>query len=126
LITSVSGSSDYYQGSIISYANEVKTNELGVSESTLEQFGAVSEETCREMVAGCLKKFKTTYAVVTTGIAGPNSDNTEKPVGLVWIGVGNEDKMVVQSFQFRRNRIENIHLFAVSAMDMLRKFVISI
>ncbi len=123
LITSVSGSSDYYQGSIISYANEVKIKELGVSESTLKEFGAVSEQTCREMVLGCLEKFNTTYAVVTTGIAGPNSDNSEKPAGLVWIGVGNKENMVINSFQFRRNRIENIHLFAASAMDMLRKFV---
>jgi len=123
LITSVSGSSDYYQGSIISYANEVKTKELGVSELTLEKFGAVSEETCREMVTGCLKKFNTTYAIVTTGIAGPNGDTDGKPVGLVWIGVGNKNNMVISSFQFRRNRIENIHLFAVSALDMLRKFV---
>jgi len=126
LITSVPGSSDYYQGSIISYANEVKTQELGVSESTLNQFGAVSEETCKEMVSGCLKKFNTTYAVVTTGIAGPTGCTEGKPVGLVWIGVGNKDKMVVQSFQFRRNRVENIHLFAVSALDMLRKFVAGI
>jgi len=124
LITSVSGSSDYYQGSIISYANEVKIKELGVSESTLKAFGAVSEQTCREMVSGCLKKFNTTYAVVTTGIAGPKSDNSEKPAGLVWIGVGNKENMVVRSFQFRRNRIENIHLFAVSAMGMLRRFVV--
>jgi len=123
LITSISGSSDYYQGTIVSYDNAVKVKELGVSQETLDKFGAVSEETCREMLAGCLKKFGTTYAIATTGIAGPGGEVDGKPVGTVWIGVADKSGMKTKSYFFNRNRVENIHLFSVSALDLLRKFV---
>ena len=126
LITSISGSSDYYIGSVISYANEVKIKDLGVNPSTLREFGAVSEQTCTEMLEGCLNKFGTTYAIATTGIAGPGGDETGKPVGMVWIGVGDKSRKMIRKYQFNRNRQENIHLFAISALDMLRKFILGI
>lgn len=125
-ITSVTGSADYYMGSIISYDNSVKINELGVKEKTLEEFGAVSEETLKEMLKGCLKKFKTTYVIATTGIAGPTGGIEGKPIGAVWIGVASKEGMVTKCYHFNRNRLENIHLFAITAMDMLRKYILDI
>ncbi|MGZ5245250.1 MAG: CinA family nicotinamide mononucleotide deamidase-related protein [Bacteroidia bacterium] len=123
-ITSVTGSANYYHGSIVSYDNDVKINDLSVKKETLEKYGAVSEETCKEMVEGALKHFGTTYAIATTGIAGPTGDVEGKPIGTVWIGVASEYKMVTKRFQFDRNRLENIHLFAITALDMLRRFVL--
>lgn len=123
-ITSVTGSANYYHGSVVSYDNKVKMKDLGVKEETLEKYGAVSEETCKEMVEGALKHFGTTYAISTTGIAGPTGDVEGKPIGTVWIGVASEYKMVTKRFQFDRNRLENIHLFAITALDLLRRFVL--
>jgi nicotinamide-nucleotide amidase len=123
-ITSVTGSANYYYGSLISYDNSVKMKDLGVKKETLEKYGAVSEETCKEMVEGALKHFGTTYAIATTGIAGPTGDVEGKPIGTVWIGVASEYKIVTKRFQFDRNRLENIHLFAITALDMLRRFVL--
>jgi len=123
LITAIAGSSDYYWGSIISYHNLVKEHELEVKPETLEKYGAVSEETCQEMLAGCLKKFGTTYALATTGIAGPGGETPGKPVGTVWIGVADKERSVTKSYFFNRSRADNIHLFAISALDMLRKFI---
>jgi nicotinamide-nucleotide amidase len=126
LVTSVTGSADYYQGSIISYDNSVKVKELGVKQETLDQFGAVSEETCREMLEGCLKKFDTTYVMATTGIAGPTGGTEGKPIGVVWIGVSSKYKMNVRRYHFDRNRLENIHLFSITALDMLRKLILGL
>ncbi|MCX6351544.1 MAG: competence/damage-inducible protein A [Bacteroidetes bacterium] len=123
LITSATGSSAYYLGSVISYGYEVKTNLLGVQKQTLESHGAVSEETCNEMVSGTLKQLNTTYAIAITGIAGPGGGTPEKPVGTVWIGVGNQTETITKKFLFDRNRTENIQLSAVYALDMLRKFI---
>lgn len=123
-ITSVTGSANYYHGTVVSYDNAVKMKQLGVKEETLEKYGAVSEETCKEMLEGALKLFGTTYAIATTGIAGPTGDVEGKPIGTVWIGVGSQYKMVTKRYQFDRNRLENIHLFAITALDILRRFVL--
>jgi nicotinamide-nucleotide amidase len=111
-------------GSIVSYDNSVKTKELGVSKKTLDEYGAVSEETLKEMLKGCLKKFDTTYVIATTGIAGPTGGIEGKPIGTVWIGVASKDGMVTKRYQFNRNRLENIHLFAITSLDMLRRFIL--
>ncbi|MDH5654420.1 MAG: nicotinamide-nucleotide amidohydrolase family protein [Spirochaetia bacterium] len=84
LLTDLPGSSVYFKGSIVSYANEVKTSLLGVSESTLKQYGAVSEQCAIEMAEGAFKKFNTAYTFSVTGIAGPEGGTEEKPVGTVW------------------------------------------
>ena len=88
ILTDLGGSSGYYQGGIISYANSVKEQVLGVSSETLATHGAVSEETAREMVEGVFRVLCTDYAIATTGIAGPGGGSQEKPVGLVYIGIG--------------------------------------
>ena len=87
-LTDLGGSSGYYQGGIISYANTVKEQVLGVSPETLATYGAVSEETAKEMVEGVFRVLRTDYAIATTGIAGPGGGSQEKPVGLVYIGIG--------------------------------------
>ena len=87
-LTDLGGSSGYYQGGIISYANSVKEQVLGVSSETLATHGAVSEETATEMVEGVFRVLRTDYAIATTGIAGPGGGSQEKPVGLVYIGIG--------------------------------------
>ena len=87
-LTELGGSSGYYQGGVISYANAVKEQVLGVSSETLATYGAVSEETAKEMVEGVFRVLRTDYAIATTGIAGPGGGSQEKPVGLVYIGIG--------------------------------------
>src|SRR5690606_3651990 len=85
-IVAIPGSSDYYLGGVTTYANEAKMEVLGVKEETLKQFGAVSDQTAKEMAEGARKRFNADVSVSTTGIAGPAGGSEEKPVGLVWIG----------------------------------------
>ncbi len=95
-ITDVSGSSAVFNCGVVSYSNEIKEKVLGVKSDTLEIYGAVSEQTVREMVDGVLKVSGSDIAVSVSGIAGPNSDNTEKPVGLIYLAVSNGTKTVVK------------------------------
>ena len=108
-ITDVSGSSSVFNCGIVSYSNEIKEKVLGVQHKTLETFGAVSEQTVREMVKGVLRISGADVAVSVSGIAGPNSDNTEKPVGLIFLAVSNgEDTQVKQlNNTFTENIREN-------------------
>jgi nicotinamide-nucleotide amidase len=124
LITSMPGSSDYYWGSVVSYANGVKENLLAVSPNTLQTEGAVSEATVRQMVAGVLQAMGTDYAIAVSGIMGPGGGTAEKPVGLVWIAVGNAQKVLAQSMNFRFDRGRNIQLTATYALDLLRRFIL--
>ncbi len=96
MITDVSGASEVFECGIISYSNDIKTTVLGVKKSTLEQFGAVSEETVIEMAEGALKVSGADISVAVSGIAGPTSDNTEKPVGLIWIAVNASGRTVTK------------------------------
>jgi len=125
LITSIPGSSQYFKGSVVSYANEVKHQVLGVSSSTLDTVGAVSEETVREMAAGALTTLDTDYVVVTSGIMGPDGGSPEKPVGTVWVAVGNRQRISTQRFWFRFDRLRNIELTATNALNLLRKFILA-
>lgn len=120
-ITSISGSSDYYLGSVVSYANEVKMEALGVSEESLKSFGAVSEEVVRQMAEGARRVLKTDYAIATSGIAGPTGGTEEKPVGTVWIAVATPNDTVAKKYQFGHNRERNIEMSANTALNMLRK-----
>ncbi len=95
-ITDVSGSSAVFNCGIVSYSNEIKEKVLGVKHETLEQFGAVSEQTVREMVQGALEISGSDIAVSVSGIAGPNSDNTDKPVGLIFLAVSDGKETVVK------------------------------
>ena len=92
IITEISGASEIFMGGVCSYSNDVKTNVLGVKDETLKAFGAVSEETAREMSQGIVKLMNTSVGVGITGIAGPNSDNTNKKVGLIFISITFNDK----------------------------------
>lgn len=95
-ITDVSGSSAVFNCGVVSYSNEIKESILGVKKETLNQFGAVSEQTVREMVKGVLKISGADIAVSVSGIAGPGSDNTSKPVGLIYIAVSDGKETVVK------------------------------
>ncbi len=95
-ITDVSGSSSVFNCGIVSYSNEIKEKVLGVKSETLKEFGAVSEQTVREMVNGVLSVSGADIAVSVSGIAGPNSDNTSKPVGLIYLAVSDGDKTIVK------------------------------
>jgi nicotinamide-nucleotide amidase len=124
LLTSNAGSSAIFNGSVVAYDYPAKENLLGVSHATLSKDGAVSESTVTQMVTGALAALKTDYAVATSGIMGPGGGMTEKPVGTVWIAVGNNDKTVAKKFHFRFDRKRNIELTANAALNMLREFVI--
>jgi nicotinamide-nucleotide amidase len=124
LLTSVPGSSSYFKGSVIAYANSVKTQLLGVKEYTIEKTGAVSEDTIKEMATGARKLFNTDYAVATSGIAGPDGGTETKPVGTVWIAVASEGDVFCEKRVFGNDRITNIKRFSLAALNLLRKMII--
>jgi nicotinamide-nucleotide amidase len=124
LFTAMPGSSRYYQGSVISYSNALKKDILQVTESTLQQAGAVSEETVIEMVKGALQVLKTDYVLATSGIMGPDGGTEEKPVGTVWVAAGNQKEIITQRFKFRFDRRRNIDLTAINALNLCRKFIL--
>ncbi|MGB3005941.1 MAG: nicotinamide-nucleotide amidohydrolase family protein, partial [Chitinophagaceae bacterium] len=125
LITSIPGSSAYYKGSVVSYSNDVKETVLNVKHETLETFGAVSEETVNEMVKGAIKILGVDFAVATSGIMGPDGGTGEKPVGTVWIAVGNKEKTASLKLNLRFDRQRNISITANNALNFLRKFVLA-
>jgi nicotinamide-nucleotide amidase len=104
LLTKMSGSSAYFKGSILSYSNEIKTELLEVPNEILQKFGAVSEETVREMLIGCRKKFKTDIVCATSGIEGPDGGSKDKPVGTVYVGVKWGEKMIIERCYFTGDR----------------------
>ena len=126
LISSVPGSSAYYEGSLITYSYEAKEQLLAVKQSTLAQFGAVSEEVVKEMVNGLLTHTKTNYGIAVSGIMGPTGGMPDKPTGTVWMAVGNAEKIITQKFHFRFDRQKNIQLTAMNALNLLRMFMLSI
>ncbi|MCF2443879.1 competence/damage-inducible protein A [Dyadobacter sp. CY345] len=123
-LTSIPGSSQYFEGSVVSYSNAVKMNVLGVSRDTLENFGAVSEQTAREMAEGARKVLNTTYAISTTGIAGPDGGTPEKPVGTVWIACATPTETVTQLLTLRSIRKVNIELTSSYVLNLLRKTIL--
>ncbi len=125
MITSVPGSSNYFMGGVVSYSNQSKINQLGVKKETLEKHGAVSEETITEMALGAKQEFNTDWAVATSGIAGPDGGSAEKPVGTVWIAVAGPAGIKAKKFQFGGDRERNIQVTAITALNMLRKTLIS-
>lgn len=122
-ITDVSGSSAVFNCGIVSYSNEIKEKVLNVKKETLKEFGAVSEQTVREMVQGVLDISGADVAVSVSGIAGPNSDNTNKPVGLIYLAVSNGEKTVVKKLnnQFTTD-IRNSN--RISASDEALKMIL--
>lgn len=108
LITSISGSSRYFKGSIVSYSNEIKSNVLKVSESNLIEYGAVSEPVVLEMVKGAQKALNVDCAIAVSGIAGPDGGTDEKPVGTVWIATAIKERIEVKRYQLGKYREANI------------------
>lgn len=123
-ITSNSGSSSYFKGSIIAYSNEVKENILNVNSSTLEKYGAVSKQTVIEMVLGTLDTINCDIAIAVSGIAGPTGGTEKKPVGTIWIACGTKEKIKTKKLQLGTNRLKNIETSTVLALDLLRKMLI--
>ncbi|MBC6110364.1 competence/damage-inducible protein A [Pedobacter fastidiosus] len=119
LITQHPGCSSVYWGGAVAYAYELKESILGVKESTLTTYGAVSEQTVTEMAEGAVKNFKTDYSIAVSGIAGPDGGTEDKPVGTVWIAISSKNKTVAKVFNFSNKRIQNIERSAASALTML-------
>jgi len=125
MLTSVPGSSAYYKGSVVAYANSVKTQLLGVQEFIIDRYGAVSEQAIKEMAIGARSLFKTDYAVATSGIAGPDGGTNLKPVGTIWIAIASEKGIVSEKRVFGNDRITNITRFSLAALNLLRKQIIN-
>lgn len=125
-ITDVSGSSEVFEGGVVCYSNRFKENVLGVSPETLKKYGAVSRETAREMVKGVLSLTKADIAVAVTGIAGPSSDDTNKPVGLVYIAVSDGNSTIVKKLlnNFTGDvREQNRSISADTALEMIMEAI---
>ncbi|MFO8128971.1 MAG: competence/damage-inducible protein A [Bacteroidales bacterium] len=120
LLTSIPGSSDYFAGSVVAYANRIKASELGVSQHTLRSEGAVSEATVREMARGIKKRFNTAYAIAVSGIAGPTGSTPDKPVGTTWIAIAGPGQIRTRKFLFGEHRMRNIRKAALTSLQMLR------
>jgi nicotinamide-nucleotide amidase len=120
LITSVPGSSEYFLGSLIPYAYEIKMRQLGVKPETLEQYGAVSEPTIIEMANLVRAKFSTDIGVATSGIAGPGGATPEKPVGTVWIAYSDKHHTVTKKLQLSTDRSINIRLATTAVLNLIR------
>jgi nicotinamide-nucleotide amidase len=126
LITSVAGSSNYYNGCIVPYHNEFKYNLLKVDNTIFEKQGAVSKECVMAMAKETLNTFNADVAIAVSGIAGPGGGTDEKPVGTTWIAVAYGDRIVPKQFVFGHNRQRNIQMTANTAMNMLRKLILKI
>lgn len=124
-ITAIAGSSAYFKGSVIAYSNEIKMKLLDVSKETLKSHGAVSEQTVIEMVKGGLKTLNVDYAIAVSGIAGPDGGTPDKPVGTIWIAVGNSEKVETYLLKGTDNRMNNIERTANIGLNILRKFLLS-
>ena len=120
-ITAIPGSSHFYKGGIVAYNNEVKINLLGVSPQTLEEKGAVSEETVIEMVKGAMKSMNSDCAVATSGIAGPTGGTPVNPVGTVWIAAGMKDRIITLKVSGDEGRQRNIEKATLNALQLLQK-----
>ena len=120
LITSVPGSSRYFYGGVVSYDNSIKINTLNVSEDTLNTYGAVSKECVEEMAKGVKNLMKTTYAIATSGVAGPDGGTPDKPVGSVWVAVVGDDFVSTKEFRFKGSRKLNIERFSSNAINFMR------
>ena len=119
-ITTIPGSSQYFKGSVVAYANEIKENVLKVNSADLEKYGAVSETVVLQMAENVRKIYNTDYALSVSGIAGPDGGTAEKPVGTVWIALATADKVVAKKFLFGGERVRNIDWSYQTALNMLR------
>ena len=120
MITSVSGSSNYFEGSVICYSNICKINQLHVQESALHAYGAVSQEIAEQMAIGVKRKLNTDYGLATSGIAGPTGGTADKPVGTIWIALASKSGVISKKLNLGYSRDRNIHVTSLSVLNMLR------
>jgi nicotinamide-nucleotide amidase len=125
MLTSVAGSSRYFKGSVIAYDNRIKTDILGVTPSLIADYGAVSREVVEKMAEGARSLLKTDYSVAVSGIAGPDGGTGSKPVGTLWLAVTSEKGTISERHQYGNDRITNIDRFAIAALNLVRKQIIS-
>jgi nicotinamide-nucleotide amidase len=123
-ITNVPGSSDYFKGSVVAYSNETKTGLVGVKKATLENHGAVSEQTALEMARGGRRLLSVDICVADTGIAGPAGSTPSKPVGLFYLGLAAEETSFSQTHVFPGDREGNKRDAAEAALDMLKQYLV--
>ncbi|HYG03410.1 MAG TPA: competence/damage-inducible protein A [Chryseosolibacter sp.] len=120
LLTSVPGSSSYFKGGVIAYANEIKTNNLGIDPAILKSFGAVSEEAVSALAKKVREQFETDIGVATSGVAGPGGGTAEKPVGTVWIAYSDEHQTITRRLQLSKDRLINIRMSSIAVLNLVR------
>ncbi len=123
LFTKVAGCSAYFMGSVVSYSNEAKMKVLGVKKETLQEHGAVSEETIKEMAEGVRNLLNTDFGLATSGIAGPDGGTPEKPVGTVWIACASKNRTTAKKLMLTNQRENNINWGSYAALDLLRRII---
>ncbi len=119
--TAMAGASNYFLGGVVAYSNEVKINVLGVDPGALVEHGAVSRETAEQMAEGVRRLTGSTYAVATTGIAGPDGGSAQKPVGTVWIAVASPAGTLAECHRFFGDRAQNILQSVDAVLNLLRR-----
>lgn len=124
IMTANAGASSIFTGSVVCYDNRIKTELLGVSHEILTTVGAVSRETVELMAMNIVKLMKSDFAIAVSGIMGPTGATDEKPVGMVWVAVANNEKVVAKQFNFRFDRERNIQLTVVNSLNMLRLLIL--
>ena len=124
-LVNVSGASNVYGRGFVTYANEAKVEELNVSEDTLKAYGAVSEQTAREMAIGAQKHARADVALSVTGIAGPGGGTKEKPVGLVYIGCAVREQVWIKKCLFNGDRMANRESAVISALEMAKDCILN-
>jgi nicotinamide-nucleotide amidase len=122
-LVTIPGSSAYFKGGVVAYDNSIKENILNVKSETLNRYGAVSEQTVTEMVHGVISLMKANIGVSISGVAGPDGGTDQKPVGTIWIAVGNEQHTSTYLLKAGKDRIKNIESATMYALDLLRRFI---
>ena len=120
MITSISGSSSFFNGSLVTYTNKSKSQLLDVNGQVIEKHGAVSQQVVEQMAKNVRLKFDSDYGISTSGIAGPTGGTADKPVGTVWIAVASEEKVISKKLNLGYNRERNIHVSSLSVLNLLR------
>jgi nicotinamide-nucleotide amidase len=123
LLTSISGSSVYFKGSVVAYANEIKENILHVNPHDLQQHGAVSEQVVTQMAASVRQLMGADYGIAASGIAGPTGGTPGKPVGTIWIAVASASQTAAKLLHFGNNRESNIQRTSTAALNLLRELM---
>ncbi len=123
-ITNVPGSSDYFKGSVVAYSNEVKSVVVGVNKATLDEYGAVSQQTALEMAQEGRRLLAVDICISDTGIAGPSGSTPERPVGLFYLGLASRDENLSQKHIFPGNREENKRDAVEAALNMLKQYLV--